>query len=373
VTRTLWVTNDFPPRAGGIEQFVANLLARLDPAAVRVVTARWPGSGAHDDALAYPVDRVARRPLLPTPALVRSVRAAAAHHRADVVVFGASWPLGELAAHLDRPTFALTHGHEAGMARAGLGPLLRRIARNLDAVGVISAFTERALAPWMAPHTALHRLPPGVDTAAFHPGVDGRAVRQRHAIPLDVPLTVCIGRLVARKGQDVLVEAWSRVRAQVPGARLLLGGEGPLGPRLRARVRALGLDGAVMFAGTVTWQDLPHYHAAADVFAMPCRTRLRGLDVEGLGIVYLEAQASGVPVVAGRSGGAPEALVEGETGCVVDGADVTQVASAVAALLADPRRRRRYGAAGRAFVEQRYGWPVISERLAGILAQLACR
>lgn len=372
MTRTLWVSNDFPPRPGGIETFLAGLLARRPPGATRVLASRWPGDVEHDATLAYRVDRVGRRPLLPTPGLLRRVRAAADEFGADVVVFGAAWPLGELAGGLDRPTLALTHGHEAGLARLGLGWLVRRVARRVTALTAVSDYTSDLLAPWVAGHAPLYRLPPGVDVDTFHPGLDGAAVRARHGIAPDAPLAVCVGRLVARKGQDVLVAAWPLVRARVPEARLLLAGAGPMESRLRASIRALGLERAVTLTGPVGSADVPAHHAAADVFAMPCRSRLGGLDVEGLGIAYLEAQACGRPVVAGRSGGAPEALVDGETGVVVDGRSPPAVAGVLSGLLADGRRRARMGAAGRAFVERHHAWPAIAGRLEQILRQTAC-
>lgn len=368
--RTLWVTNDFPPRAGGIETFVGALAGLLDPAGVRVLTGRSPDGAAYDAGLAYPVDRIARRPLLPGPRLRAAVREAAREHRADVVVFGASWPLGEIARHLDVPTFALTHGHEAGMARVGLGPLVRRALRQLDGVGVISRFTRSALVRW-AGGTPLHDLSPGVDTGRFHPGVDGSPIRARYGIASDQPLVVCVSRLVPRKGQDILVEAWPQVRSRVPGAHLLLAGSGPLADRLRRRVEAKGAQGGITLAGPVEEADVPAVHAAADLFAMPCRTRLAGLDVEGLGIVYLEAQATGTPVVAGRSGGAPETVVDGETGRIVDGTSAAAVAGVIGDLLTAPAQARTMGEAGRAFVERRYAWPVIGRRFEGILADIA--
>jgi phosphatidyl-myo-inositol dimannoside synthase len=370
VTRTLWVTNDFPPRAGGIEQFLANLVGRLDPEATTVLTHEADAVG-HDAALPYTVLRQGRRPLLPTPALLRRVRRLCEEQRIEVVVFGAAWPLGELARSLDVPTLALSHGHEAGMVRVGMGPLIRRVAQGVDALGVISEFTRRSLAPWAEPWTRLVDLPPGVDVDVFRPQVDGGAMRRRHGIGADEPLAVCISRLVRRKGQDVLVEAWPRVRERVPGARLLVVGDGPLAGSLRRRVHRLGLEPAVTLAGGVPWEELPAYHAAGDVFAMPCRTRAGGLDVEGLGIVYLEAQACGVPVVAGSSGGAPAALVEGETGRVVDGRSPAAVAAAVAGLLSDPQRSDAMGEAGRRFVTARYAWPVITDRLTAALDALA--
>jgi phosphatidyl-myo-inositol dimannoside synthase len=371
VTRTLWVTNDFPPRPGGIEHFLGGLVDRLPHADVRVLATPWPGDREHDAALPYRVERTGRRPLLPTRQLLRQIRQAGEEHRADVVVFGAAWPLGELGRHLEWPSVGLSHGHEAGMARIGLGPLLRRTGRALDAVGVISQFTHGLLAPWLDGLTRVEDLPPGVDTALFHPGVDGTAIRARYGIAVDQPLVVCLSRLVARKGQDMLVEAWPDVLARVPGAHLLLGGSGPQEPRIARRRRALGLEESVTMAGEIPWERLPAFHAAADVFAMPCRTRLAGLDVEGLGIVFLEAQASGTPVVVGRSGGAPETVIDGETGLVVDGRSPAEVADAIATLLSDPDRRKAMGDAGRQFVEQRFAWEVIALRMQRLLDELA--
>ena len=365
--RALWVTNDFPPRSGGIEQFVANLLARQDPSTVRVVTANHPEAAAYDRTLPYRVDRVAPRPLLPMPWLASRVRAEVADHSADVVVFGAAWPLAELASAVPLPSIALTHGHEAGLSRVGGGLAVRHALRDVTAIGVISGYTGGLLERWIPEGTAVHNLPPGVDVERFNPDVSGAAVRRRYGIDADVPLALCLSRLVARKGQDVLIEAWPAVKAAVPAARLLIAGSGPLEPALRRTVTRLGLNDSITFTGDVAATELPSFHAAADVFVMPCRTRYLGLDVEGLGIVYLEAQACGTPVVAGRSGGAPEAVLDGETGRVVDGRNAGEVAAAVIELLSDPERSRAMGAAGRAFVTQNFAWHVIAERFAGVL------
>ena len=370
MTRTLWITNDFPPRAGGIEQFVHHLLERMPAGSARVIASAWEGEEAHDATLPYPVTRL-RRPLLPGPAALAEARRAIREHEPEVVVFGAAWPLGELAGRLGLPSLGFTHGHEAGLTRVGLGPLIRRVARKLDALGVISGFTRRQLEPWIGAHTAVHDLPPGVDVARFHPGVDGDPIRRRFRIPPDVPLVVCVGRLVPRKGQDVLIEAWPEVLRRHPDAHLLVVGDGPLFGRLTARTGALDVEHRVRMAGGVDWGDLPACHAAADLFAMPCRTRFGGLDVEGLGIVYLEAQACGVPVLAGDSGGAPEALRPGRSGEVVDGTSPAAVAEAVSRLLDDRAALRQMGAAGRAFVEERYAWDAIGASLGEVLQDLS--
>jgi phosphatidylinositol alpha-1,6-mannosyltransferase len=349
---------------------LVNLLAGQRPEDVRVLTAVWPGAEEHDRRLPYRVDRIGRRPLLPTPALARAARRAAAEHRAEVVVLGPAWPLGELAGQVGQPTVALSYGHEAGMTCVGLGALVRRLGKA-SAITVLSDFTRRLLAPWLAARTRLELVPPGVDVGSFHPGVNGDSIRVRYGVGADQPLVGCVSRLVPRKGQDALVEIWPRVKARVPGARLLIVGAGPYERALRARVAALGLDHDVTLTGEVPWSELPAYHACADVFAMPCRTRFGGLDVEGLGIVYLEAAACGVPVVAGRSGGAPEAVIDGQTGYAVDGTDHSAITGAIVALLRDPDQRKAMGAAGRAFVEERWTWSASVRRLDVLLADLS--
>ncbi|HVM19786.1 MAG TPA: glycosyltransferase family 4 protein [Egibacteraceae bacterium] len=365
------MTNDFPPRSGGIEQFVANLLTQADPDTVRVITANHPDAGPYDDALPYEVLRVGPRPLLPMPWLAARVRAEAADHGADAIVFGAAWPLCELASAVPLPSIALTHGHEAGMVKVGAGLAVRHALRDVDAIGVISDYTRGLLASWIPRSTAVYRLPPGVDVHRFTPDVDGAVVRRRYGIDPATPLALCLSRLVPRKGQDVLIEAWPAVVERVADARLLIAGTGPQEPALRRRVTKLDLNRHVTFTGDVPSSELPAFHTAADVFVMPCRTRLLGLDVEGLGIVYLEAQACGRPVVAGTSGGAPEALVHDETGLVVDGRDVTAVADATAELLADPERRLKMGHAGREFVTREYAWEVVHDRFASVIHEVA--
>jgi phosphatidyl-myo-inositol dimannoside synthase len=244
---------------------------------------------------------------------------------------------------------------------------LRRIGTDADVLTTISRYTRSRVAAAFGPQAALEVLPAGIDTERFRPDPAARAELRRRYRVGDAPLVVCVSRLVARKGQDVLIRAMPLVRDRVPGARLLVVGDGPAAARLRRLVRAAGVDEHVVFAGAVPAADLPAHHAVGDVFAMPCRTRGGGLDVEGLGIVLLEAAAAGLPVVAGESGGAPETIQEGRTGHVVDGRDVAAVASAVASLLADPDRARAMGAAGRAWMRKEWAWPARVSRLRALL------
>jgi phosphatidylinositol alpha-1,6-mannosyltransferase len=220
------------------------------------------------------------------------------------------------------------------------------------------ARTVRTAVPGGVPVSVLY---PGADVERFRPDLETADIRQRLAIGED-PLVVCVSRLVARKGQDVLIDAMPEIRSRIPTARLLIVGGGPDEDRLRSRA-ARAPEGSVLFAGQVDESDLPRYYAVGDVFAMPCRTRLGGLEVEGWGNVFIEAAACARPVVVGDSGGARESLIDGETGILVDGGSVTEVATAVGDLLADPDRARAMGAAGRQRVLRSHTWPDIAERL----------
>lgn len=256
------------------------------------------------------------------------------------------------------------------MAGAGLGHLIRRATRDLAAATTISRFTADRLAGHLgAP--LVRRLPPGVDPERFHPQVDGSSFRQRFGVPDDATVVACVSRLVPRKGQDRLVEVWPEVARRHPDAWLLLVGEGPLAGRL---TRAVGRAGAagdrIVLTGPVPWEQLPEAHAAADLFAMPCRTRWGGLDVEGLGIVYLEAQASGVPVIVGSSGGAPETLVHDRAGQVVDGRERGQLLAALDGWLGDADRRRAATGPARQGVLEHYAWDAIAGDLERLLDEV---
>ncbi len=371
MTRTLVVTNDFPPRQGGIQTFVAALLARRPPDSVVVLASDAPGSAEHDAGLPYPVVRRPTGMLLPTRAAARAAVDLASRHGCDSAVFGAAAPLGLLAPALRSAgvgrLVGITHGHETGwVALPGSRQLLQRIAADLDVLTYISEYTRGRLAPALDGRTRLAQLSPGVDVDRFHPDADGSVVRRRYGLG-NAPVVVCVSRLVARKGQDVLVAGWPRVLARHPDARLLLVGGGPAEAALRRAVAARGLEGSVHFTGPVVPGELSGHYAAGDVFAMPCRTRRGGLDVEGLGMVFLEAAACGRPVVAGTSGGAPEAVRDGVTGHVVDPRSPEAVARVLADLLADPGRARTMGRAGRAWVEDRWSWSIIARTFADLL------
>jgi phosphatidyl-myo-inositol dimannoside synthase len=372
VSRTLLVTNDFPPRPGGIQQFVHNLAVRQPPGSLVVYASKWRDWEKFDADQPFPVIREDTSVLLPTPAVARRVEAIAQDFGCEQVWFGAAAPLGLLAAGLReragvRRAIALTHGHEAGWAALpGARALLRRIARGVDVVTYLGEYFHTRLSRVIGDLTTLERLAPGVDNDAFSPSVSGAAVRERYGLT-DRPVVVCISRLVPRKGQDLLIRAMPLIRRHVPDAALLLVSGGPYRSTLERLAAEHGVGPHVIFTGSVPWKDLPAHYAAGDVFAMPCRTRRGGLDVEGLGIVYLEASATGLPVVAGDSGGAPDAVIEGETGYVTSGRDADALAERISTLLLDPDLARRLGAQGRAWVEAEWRWDTQADRLHALL------
>jgi phosphatidyl-myo-inositol dimannoside synthase len=369
VARTLLVTNDFPPRRGGIQNYLQALADRLPPGELAVYAPAWEGAAAFDAGLGYPVHRHPTSLMLPVPSVARRAAALVREHDATTVWFGAAAPLALLGPHLREAgaerVVASTHGHEVGWSMVPGGrQALRRIGNDADAVTVVSRYTRGRFAAAFGPRAALEFLPPAIDPEVFRPDPEARKeLRTRYGLG-DAPVVTCLSRLVARKGQDQLIRALGPLRERVPGTRLLIVGDGPDRDRLR---RLAAGDPAVVFTGAVPAAELAAHQAVGDAFALPCRTRGGGLDVEGLGIVLLEAQACGVPVVAGDSGGAPETVREGETGHVVDGRDVDALVAALADLLADPTRAAAMGEAGRAWMQERWTWPTQVARLGHLL------
>jgi phosphatidyl-myo-inositol dimannoside synthase len=372
--KVLIVTNDFPPREGGIQNFVHALALRLPEGSVTVYAPAWKGAAAFDAAQPFPVERHPTSLMLPVPSVARRAASLLRRSGCDTVLFGAAAPLGLLAPALRRAgarrLVAITHGHEAGWAALpGARGLLRRIGDSVDTVTYLGEYTRVRLARTLSPAAVarMARLTPGVDTETFRPGAGGAAIRDRLGLG-GRPVVACVSRLVPRKGQDTLIQAWPSVRAAVPGAVLLLVGGGPYAGRLRQLAGQRGVAGSVILTGSVPAADLPGYFDAADVFAMPCRTRRYGLDVEGLGMVYLEASATGLPVVGGDSGNAPDAIRAGETGYVVSGRSAAEVADRLVHLLTDPAGARAMGEKGMAWVDQEWRWDLVAQRLRQILA-----
>ncbi|WP_225798734.1 glycosyltransferase family 4 protein [Streptomyces sp. NK15101] len=378
--KTLIVTNDFPPRPGGIQAFLHNMALRLDPDRIVVYASTWKRSregieatAAFDAEQPFTVVRDRTTMLLPTPRVTARATALRGGHGWGSVWFGAAAPLGLMAPALRRAgarrLVATTHGHEAGWAQLPAArQLLRRIGEGTDTITYLGEYTRSRIASALTPAAAgrMVQLPPGVDEKTFHPDSGGDEVRARLGLS-DRPVVVCVSRLVPRKGQDTLIRAVPAILSRVPDAVLLIVGGGPYEKDLRRLAAETGVAGSVRFTGAVPWSELPAHYGAGDVFAMPCRTRRGGLDVEGLGIVYLEASATGLPVVAGDSGGAPDAVLDGETGWVVRGESAEETADRVATLLLDPELRARMGERGRAWVEERWRWDLLAERLRELL------
>jgi phosphatidylinositol alpha-1,6-mannosyltransferase len=378
--KTLIVTNDFPPRPGGIQAFLHNIALRLDPERFVVYASTWKRSAEGVEATAafdaeqpFPVVRDRTTMLLPTPGATRRAVGLLREHGCTSVWFGAAAPLGLMAPALRKAgatrLVATTHGHEAGWAQLPAArQLLRRIGESTDVITYLGEYTRSRIADALTPEAAARmvQLPPGVDEKTFHPGSGGDKVRARLGLT-DRPVVVCVSRLVPRKGQDTLIRAMPRILAAEPDAVLLVVGGGPYEKDLRRLARETGVERSVVFTGSVPWSELPAHYGAGDVFAMPCRTRRGGLDVEGLGIVYLEASATGLPVVAGDSGGAPDAVLDGETGWVVPGGSEADTAERIVTLLGDAELRRRMGERGRAWVEERWRWDLLADRLRDLL------
>ncbi|MDJ0028252.1 glycosyltransferase family 4 protein [Gordonia alkanivorans] len=372
--RTLLITNDFPPRPGGIQSYLQNLVDLLPPEDIVVYAPRWRGRSHIDfDAeVPYRVYRHRTTLMLPTPFVARRAAEIVRREQISTVWFGAAAPLAVLAPAMRRAgaqrILASTHGHEVGWSMLPVArQVLGHIGRHTDVITFVSRYTRGRFASAFGAHAALEYLPPGVDVARFSPDpVLRQKFRDRHKLG-DRPTILCLSRLVPRKGQDVLIRALPLIRRTIPDAVLVIVGGGPYAEKLHALATRAGVEDQVIFTGSVPAEELSAYHNIADVFAMPSRTRGGGLDVEGLGIVYLEASATGVPVVAGLSGGAPETVVEGITGTTVDGTDVDAVAMAILSILGDRAAAAEMGAAGRRFVVENWQWSQMAARLRQLL------
>ena len=359
----LLVTNDFGPRAGGIETFVIGLLERVPRGEVLVYTSTQENSENFDQLLRekYEVQIIRDRAkiLLPTPRVVRNLRKVIRQRNLETIWFGAAAPLGFSARWLRKAgathIVALTHGHEVWWSK--IWPFswaMKEIARSVDIATYLGEFTRSAIAPRFSDPRKLIKIAPGIDTEHFKP----RNVENlRKSLGLDNrPTIVCVGRLVHRKGQDRLVEAMPAILKRFPDAALVFVGEGPHRAHLEKLVKVKKVEKFVQFIGRIQYINLPEYIAIGDIFAMPSRSRFFGLEVEGLGIVYLEASACGLPVIGGDSGGAPDAVKHGETGFVVDGNDVDAITHRIIQLLADKKLRDEMGSAGRQWAIQEWSW-----------------
>jgi phosphatidyl-myo-inositol dimannoside synthase len=368
--RHLLVTNDFPPKIGGIQSYLWELWRRLPPDRFTVFTTPHRGAAEWDQAQPFRVVRSREPVLLPHPLLVRAVNRLAAETEADLVVLDPALPLGAIGPFLDRPYAVVLHGAEVTVpgrlpgSRHALGTVLRRATQVIAAGHYPAAEGERA-AGHDLPVTV---VPPGVDTGRFRPLTTAErvAAREHLGLPVDGRLVVSVSRLVPRKGFDVLIRAVSRLARTRPDLTLAVAGAGRDHRRLSRLATELGAP--VQFLGRVPDADLAGLYGCADVFAMLCRNRWADLEQEGFGIVFLEAAAAGVPQVAGDSGGAAEAVADGDTGLVVRRpGDPEAVASAVGRLLDDGEARLAMGARARRRAEDEYTYDLLAARLGDAL------
>ena len=370
--KTLCITNDFGPRAGGIETFVIGLIERMPRNSVIVYTSAQGDTAEYDrrwlENHGVEVIRDKRKILLPTPRVARAVTQVLKSRSVTRVFFGAAAPLGLLSHRLRKAgairIVALTHGHEVWWAK--LWPFtwaIRRIGSGVDVLTYLGNFTEQAISRSLSKsaRASMVRIAPGIDTSHFAPVVDSHLLKQE----LDLEgkrVIVSVGRLVHRKGQDTLVEALPKIVERHPNAHLLFVGVGPHLEYIHKRAIQLDVLSHISFVGRVQYADLPRFICVGEIFAMPSRSRLAGLEVEGLGIVYLEASACGLPVVGGISGGAPDALLEGETGFAVDGLNPAAVAEKILYLLDNPEVASKMGARGRQWIADEWEWKHWSNR-----------
>lgn len=365
------VTNDFPPKLGGIQTYLWELWRRLPPDSFSVITPDQPGADDWDRTQPFDVVRMPGPVLVPGRRLARAINAVVARHHSGLVLLDPVAHTAPLVGRLDVPYGVVAHGAEV-VIPASLPVVqlaVRRSLRNAAVVVAAGDYPARAAEQAAGRPVPTVNIPPGVDVERFVPvGPARRAgIRQRYGVDPDAPLIVSVSRLVPRKGMDTLIAASARLAVRHPGLQVLIAGEGRDRSRLAGLIDSLGAP--VRLVDRVDGDGLPDFYAMADVFAMLCRNRWGGLEQEGFGIVFLEAAACGVPQVAGNSGGAGDAVVDGVTGVVVDHpTDLDEVVDALDGLLADPQRRDAMGAAARDRAVTALNHDVLAARLGEAIA-----
>jgi len=369
----LLVTNDFPPKLGGIQSYLYELFRRLPPEELCVLTTAHKGAAAFDRRQEFRIERWSSPVLLPTPRLARAVRLLAQTSGAKLVLLDPALPLGLLGKMVHVPYGVVLHGAEVTVpgrlpgGRQLLRSVLAGASLAVAAGGYPGAEATRAVGARTPPIVV---VPPGVDHDRFRPlsAEEKVLVRERLGLPIEGRLIVSVSRLVPRKGMDVLIEAVGALGADRPDLTLAIGGGGRDRRRLELVARRRGVR--VRFLGRLSDADLPQLDAAADVWAMCCRSRWFGLEQEGFGIVFLEAAATGVAQLAGRSGGSDEAVVDGQTGLVVERPqDAADVATALARLLDDAELRGRLGEQARRRAVSEFDYDHLAAKLYEALVQ----
>ena len=375
--KTLFITNDFGPRAGGIETFVHGLIERLPKGSVIVYTSAQPNAAQFDakwlQEYGVEVIRDRSKILLPTPRVINICQRIIKERKLTRVAFGAAAPLGIMARAMRRAgaqrIVALTHGHEVWWAKVPpFSFAIYYMSKEIDALTYLGSYTKDEISKALnkSDKSKLVQIAPGIDVDHFVP-TDSSKLRAELGLS-DKSVIISVGRLVHRKGQDKLISALPQIRAAIPNVHLVLVGVGPHQNHLEKLAGKLEVADCITFIGRINYADLPKYICVGDVFAMPSRSRFFGLEVEGLGIVYLEASSCGLPVVGGKSGGAPDAVLVGETGVVVDGTNTFEIAEACIELLNNPELCALMGANGRAWIIENWRWEIWASKYAALLA-----
>jgi phosphatidylinositol alpha-1,6-mannosyltransferase len=373
--KILLVTNDLGPHAGGIESFILGLLGQMDGQEIVIYTSREDGDAEFDASLrkkfGIEVIRDRAKTLLPTPRVNRSVAQVMRQYGSQYIWFGAAAPLGFMAGHLRRKgatrIVALTHGHEVWWSRIWpFTAVMKAMARKIDAFGYLGDFTKSAMKRAVGDRTRFVRIAPGIAIDHFVPGDKSSELISQYGLE-GKNVIVCVARLVHRKGQDKLIEAMPLILKSLPNTVLLIIGQGPYRAHLNKLVAKYHVEDSVRFIGRLSYEALPAHIQLGDIFAMPSRSRHFGLEVEGLGISYLEASSCGIPVVGGASGGAPDAVLEGETGTVVDGRDRQAIAKSIISLLQNPELRASMSLRGREWAMSEWSWTLWGERFRALL------
>lgn len=373
--RILLVTNDLGPRAGGIETFILGLLAQLNGEDIAIYTSSQEGDLEFDLELKkkYSVEviRDKSKVLLPSPRVTRNVIKVMKRFDSEIIWFGAAAPLAWMSPRLRsagaKKIVALTHGHEVWWAKLfPFNRAMRRIGNSVDVITYLGEYTKSAMAKALGGRPRLVQIAPGIDVDHFKPVAKSSGLIEKYGLQ-DNLVIMCVGRLVHRKGQDKLIEAMPSILKSNPSAVLVLIGAGPRAKKLESLVAKYKIYSNVLFLGRVSYEELPAHLAMADLFIMPSRSRLFGLEVEGLGIVYLEASSCGLPVIAGESGGAPDAVRVGETGFLVDGTNPDEIAEVVSSSLSDLPKLKRMGEEGRRWAVENWSWSIWGKKFAELL------
>jgi phosphatidylinositol alpha-1,6-mannosyltransferase len=369
MARHLLVTNDYPPKTGGIQVYLHELWRRLDSGRAVVVTA-----SSHESAIAFDessdvvVERVPASTLfLPSWRAYRAIEAAIKRHQPELVLLDPAWPLGLLGPRLSRPYGVILHGAEVTIPSRipVVASSLRYVLRHAEVAICAGPFPEsearRNAAEELCP---VIQIPPGADTSLFHPVSNEvrHEIRESLGRRDDEFLIASWSRLVPRKGFDTLIRASAQLSHELPNLQVLIGGDG----RDRARLERLvqQLRAPVTFLGHVDEAQQPRWIAACDLMVMDCRSRWFGLEQEGFGIVFIEAAACGLAQIAGRSGGSHDAVRNAETGIVIDNPrSVDDLAEAIAMLVRDDEQRTRLASRALVVARRDVAWDHLASEL----------